>query len=210
MRHEAPRDEFLSRVRALADQTGAVLIFDEITSGWRTHFGGLHLALGVNPDVAVFAKAMSNGFPMAAIIGRDRVMDAAQETFVSLARLEEVDICRHIADSGKQVLAGWTAAAHRHALPAKVGGIPALCLLSFDAGPQSRALMTLFTQEMLSRGFLSAGAFYPTLAHRAEVIEPYLSAVDEVFAVMKRQLDRGPVTDALRGPIAHSGFARLT
>ncbi|MFO1446991.1 MAG: aminotransferase class III-fold pyridoxal phosphate-dependent enzyme [Opitutaceae bacterium] len=226
MRHEAPRDEFLSRVRALADQTGAVLIFDEITSGWRTHFGGLHLALGVNPDVAVFAKAMSNGFPMAAIIGRDRVMDAAQETFVSstywteaigptaavatLARLEEVDICRHIADSGKQVLAGWTAAATRHALPAKVGGIPALCLLSFDAGPQSRALMTLFTQEMLTRGFLSAGAFYPTLAHRAGVIEPYLAAVDEVFAVMKRQLDRGPVTDALRGPIAHSGFARLT
>jgi len=83
MRHESPRDDFLVQVRALADRTGAVLIFDEITSGWRTRFGGLPLALGVDPDVAVFAKAMSNGFPMAAIIGREGVMDAAQETFVS-------------------------------------------------------------------------------------------------------------------------------
>jgi glutamate-1-semialdehyde 2,1-aminomutase len=159
MRHEAPRDGFLERVRAIADQTGAVLIFDEITAGWRTNFGGIHLTLGVNPDVAVFAKALSNGFPMSAIIGRDAVMEAAQESFVSstywteaigptaavatLARLESTEVCRHIAASGSAVLAGWKAAAARHQLPVKVSGIPALCLLGFEAGPQSRAMMTL-------------------------------------------------------------------
>ncbi len=226
MRHEAPRDGFLERVRAIADQTGAVLIFDEITAGWRTYFGGIHLTLGVDPDIAVFAKALSNGFPMSAIIGRDAVMEAAQESFVSstywteaigptaavatLARLESTEVCRHIAASGSAVLAGWRAAAARHQLPVKVSGIPALCLLGFEAGPQSRAMMTLFTQEMLARGFLAAGAYYPTLAHRPEVIAAYLQAVDEVFAYQKAKLDQGPITDALRGPVAQSGFARLT
>ena len=83
MRHDAPRDGFLQKVRALADETGAVLIFDEITAAWRSNFGGTHLTLGVVPDVAVLAKALSNGFPLSAIIGRDAVMDAAQQTFVS-------------------------------------------------------------------------------------------------------------------------------
>lgn len=226
MRHDAPRDGFLQQVRALADRTGAVLIFDEITAGWRTNFGGIHLTLDVAPDVAVFAKALSNGFPMSAIIGRGEVMDAAQETFVSstywteaigptaavatLARMEAVKVWRHVGEIGTLVRAGWAEAGARHRLVVKVGGIPALCLLGFDAGENSRALMTLFTQEMLARGFLAAAAFYPTYAHQPDVVRKYLEAVDEVFAILKRNLEAGSVTAALRGPVAQSGFARLT
>lgn len=226
MRHDAPRDEFLQKVRALADETGAVLIFDEITAGWRSNFGGIHLTLGVAPDIAVFAKALSNGFPMSAIIGRGDVMDAAQQTFVSstywteaigptaavatLVRMEAVNVSRHIGEIGTLVRAGWAAAGTRHGLPVKVGGIPALCVLSFDAGETSRALMTLFTQEMLARGFLAAGAFYPTYAHQPDVVEKYLQAVDAAFAILKKNLDDGTVVAALHGPVAQSGFARLT
>lgn len=226
MRHDAPRDGFLPKVRALADRTGAVLIFDEITAGWRTNFGGIHLTLEVAPDVAVFAKALSNGFPMSAIIGRGDVMDAAQETFVSstywteaigptaavatLARMEEVKVWRHIGKIGTLVRGGWAEAGARHQLAVKVAGIPALCVLGFDAGESSRALMTLFTQEMLARGFLAAAAFYPTYAHQSEHVGQYLAAVDEVFALLKRHLAAGTVTTALRGPVAQSGFARLT
>ena len=226
MRHDAPRDGFLEKVRALADETGAVLIFDEITAGWRTNFGGIHLTLGVEPDIAVLAKALSNGFPMSAIIGRAPVMEAAQLSFVSstywteaigptaalatLARMEEVNVSHHIVGIGTLVRAGWAAAAARAGLPVKVGGIPALCVLGFDAGDQSRAVMTLFTQEMLARGYLAAGAFYPTLAHTPAVVTEYLRAVDEVFGFLREALDRGPVTAALRGPVAQSGFARLT
>lgn len=226
MRHEAPHAGFLERVRALADETGAVLIFDEITAGWRSNFGGIHLTLGVTPDVAVFAKAMSNGFPMAAIIGRAGVMDAAQQTFVSstywteaigptaalatLARMAQVDVPRHVGEIGTLVRGGWAAAGARHGVPVKVGGIPALCILGFEAGDQSRAVMTLFTQEMLARGFLAAGAFYPTLAHDRTVVAAYLQAVDEVFALLRDHQERGTVIAALRGPVAQSGFARLT
>ena len=226
MRHDAPRDGFLQKVRALADETGAVLIFDEITAAWRSNFGGTHLALGVAPDVAVLAKALSNGFPLSAIIGRDAVMDAAQQTFVSstywteaigptaavatLARMEAVSVWEHIGKIGALVRTGWSAAAARHGLAVKIGGIPALCVLSFEAGENSRALMTLFTQEMLARGFLAAGAFYPTLAHQPDLVEKYLRAADEVFGLLRQHLDAGTVTAALHGPVAQSGFARLT
>lgn len=226
MRWEFPREDFLRRVRSLADETGAVLVFDEITAGWRSHFGGIHLQLGVNPDVAVFAKAISNGFPMAAIIGRGAVMDAAQQSFVSstywterigptaaLATIDQfaqVDVVSRIRRTGERVRAGWGAAAAKHGVPVKLMGQPALCILAFECGESSRAAMTLFTQEMLARGFLANGGFYPTAAHRPEIVDRYLQAVDEVFAFLRDRLDRGDIPGALRGPVAQSGFARLT
>lgn len=226
MRHDAPRDGFLEKVRALANEAGAVLIFDEITSGWRTHHGGIHLGLGVAPDIAVFAKSISNGFPMAAIIGRARIMEAAQRTFVSstywtegigpaaslatLARLKSVNAITHIQTIGELTRAGWRAAAQRHGLAVTVGGIPALCSFGFNYGDDSRRLMTLFTQGMLEGGFLANGAFYPTCAHTPEHVQRYLQAVDAVFAGLKSAIENKTVASALRGPVAHSSFARLT
>lgn len=226
MRWDLPDENFLQRVRALADETGAVLVFDEITAGWRSHFGGIHLKLGVNPDIAVFAKATSNGFPMAAIIGRAAVMDLAQQTFVSstywtesigpvaalatIEQMEKVNVVEQIRRIGELVRAGWTAASAKHGVPIKLMGQPALCIFAFDCGEESRTVMTLFTQEMLERGFLANGGFYPTYAHQSATVDRYLCAVDEVFAFISRCLDRGNVLAALRGPVAQSGFARLT
>ena len=78
-----PESNFLAHVREIASDIGAVLVFDEITSGWRLNNGGAHLKIGVNPDIAVFSKAMSNGYPMASIIGTKSVMQAAENTFIS-------------------------------------------------------------------------------------------------------------------------------
>lgn len=226
MRWDFPRNGFLAQVRTLADETGAVLIFDEITAGWRSHFGGIHLQLGVNPDVAVFAKAISNGFPMAAILGTAAVMDTAQQTFISstywtesigpvaaiatVERMKEVNVVEHIRLIGELVRAGWIAASAKRGVPIKLMGQPALCIFNFDCADTSRAVMTLFTQEMLARGFMANGGFYPTYAHQPATVERYLHAVDEVFAFLRNRLDRGEVLSALRGPVAQSGFARLT
>ena len=226
MRHDAPRDDFLQKIRALADEAGAVLIFDEITAGWRTHHGGIHLTLGVNPDIAVFAKAISNGFPMAAIIGRAAVMEAAQQTFVSstywtesigpaatlatLRKLVEVNAVARIGEIGELTREGWRRLGTKHGLKLKVGGLPALATFVFEHGDDSRALLTLFTQEMLERGYLANGVFYPTAVHTPAMVEDYLRAADRVFAWLRERVDRGEVTSALRGPVAHAGFARLT
>jgi glutamate-1-semialdehyde 2,1-aminomutase len=226
MRHDPPRDGFLEKVRALADAAGAVLIFDEITAGWRSHHGGIHLSLGVAPDMAVFAKSISNGFPMAAIIGRGEVMEGAQQTFVSstywteaigpaaalatIAKLREVGAVARIAEIGNRTRDGWRKLGERHGLKLKVGGLPALCTFAFDHGDESRALMTLFTQQMLDRGFLTNGIFYPTCAHTPAIVDDYLRAADGVFADLAARSGTGGVQAALRGPIAHAGFARLT
>ena len=226
MRHDYPRDDFLARVRQLASECGAVLIFDEITAGWRSQFGGIHLKLGVTPEIAVFAKSISNGFPMAAIIGRGEIMDAAQLTFVSstywtegigptaalatITRLREANAAVHINQIGELTRAVWRRLGEAHGLKVKVGGIPALCSFVFEHGEESQPLMTLFTQEMLDRGYLASGLFYPTLAHTNEIVAAYEGAVHEVFAILRGRLDRREVRAALRGPPAHTGFARLT
>ncbi|HEX7009380.1 MAG TPA: aminotransferase class III-fold pyridoxal phosphate-dependent enzyme [Phycisphaeraceae bacterium] len=228
MRYDDPPAGFLEQVRALADEHGAVLIFDEITSGWRHHLGGVHLKFGVSPDVAVFAKSMSNGYPMAAIVGRPFPMDAAQESFISstywtesigptaalatLERMQALDLPQRLARAGEQVREGWQRLIERHGLPAKVAGRPALMHMSFELGSAqaSRSLVTLLTQLMLDRGFLANAAYYATAAHDSAVIDRYLAALDESFGELRAALDQGDVARHLRGPVAHSGFQRLT
>ena len=83
LRHHEPAPGFLAGVRKIADDIGAVLIFDEVTSGWRMNVGGVHALYKVIPDIAVYGKAMSNGYSMAAIIGKKEVMESAQESFIS-------------------------------------------------------------------------------------------------------------------------------
>ena len=91
-----PEDNFLQKVRDLCDKKGILLIFDECTSGFRETFGGLHLKYGVDPDMAMFGKALGNGYAITAVIGKRSVMQSAQNTFISSTfGLKELDPQRH-------------------------------------------------------------------------------------------------------------------
>src|SRR3989344_1737055 len=226
MRHQEPAKRFLQKVRAIADRVKAVLIFDEISIGWRLTAGGAHLLYGVSPDIAVFAKAMSNGFPCAAVIGTKTVMQAAQKTFISstywtdrigpaaalatIRTLIQKKVPKHLKRIGGQIGDGWKRLAKKHGLRITVVGPEALITFSFAYGKDSAALRTLFTQEMLARGFLAGGSVYVSFAHTAEAVKKYLKAVDEVFALLAEALGEGTVKKRLHGPVAHSGFKRLT
>ena len=83
VRNMGPLDNFLHKVRKLATERNIVLIFDECTSGFRETFGGLHKKYGVEPDMAMFGKALGNGYGITATIGKREVMEAAQTTFIS-------------------------------------------------------------------------------------------------------------------------------
>ena len=228
MRYDMPRDGFLEQVRELADKHKAVLVFDEISAGWRHHYGGMHMRLGVEPDMAVFAKSISNGYPMAAVIGRPFPMDAAEDSFISstywtesigpvaalatLERMQALQLPDQLAQAGEQVRDGWQQLIERYRLPATIGGLPALMHIQFDVGSEekNRGVITLMTQLMLDRGFLTNAAFYATAAHKATIIEQYLAALDETFEELKIALDQDDVTQRLRGTVAHGGFQRLT
>jgi glutamate-1-semialdehyde 2,1-aminomutase len=219
-----PDPGFLEGVHERADRHGAVLIFDEISAGWRLCLGGAHRLYGVSPDLAVFAKAMSNGFAMAAVIGRAAVMQAAQESFISstfwtegvgpaaavaaVKKMMRVDVPAHLARLGTQVMEGWRTLGARHGLPLTVSGRPASCSLSF-AHPQNAALLTLLTTRMLDHGFLAGGSCSLTLAHDQHHVERYLAALDRVFAELAAAIAAGDVTSRLAGPVKHSTFTRL-
>lgn len=223
-RYAAPPTGYLERVSEVARRHGAVVIYDEVTSGFRLRVGGAHLGFGVQPDLAVFAKGMSNGYPMAAVIGRRAVMEAAQRTFISstywterigpsaalatIRKLGQRDVPMHLAAMGERMRAGWQALAERHGLRIALRGIAPLPSFSFLYGDDAAALATLYTQCMLDQGFLAGGAFYPSFAHQPAQVDLALQATDHSFSVLAAALADGGIRTRLRGPVASAGLRR--
>ena len=220
-----PAPGFLAGVRQVASEIGAVLLFDEVTAGFRVNTGGIHMTLGVAPDLAVFAKAMGNGYPVAAIIGREKIMSAAQDTFISstawterigsvaaLATLRKhraENVPAHLVRIGERVMAGWSTAAAAAGLAIDISGIPPLAHMAFNA-PDASAMRTLFTQLMLDRGYLAKDAFYAMYAHTDAHVDGFVAACGEVFAIIAAAVKARNVEQQLRGAVAHAGFQRLT
>lgn len=225
IRSVEPEPGFLENVRKLADSCGAALIVDEVSAGLRMNTGGAHLLYGLEPDMAVFAKALGNGYPMAAVIGNSSVMQAAQKTFISstnwterigpcaalatLKKHRELDAGKKLVSLGRAVQKGWLELAVRHGLELKVGGIAPLSHFSFET-EQPQEVKAYFVQLMLARGFLASTLFYAMYAHTDENVSAYLVAADEAFGEIAAALAEGRVADRLRGEPAAVGFGRLT
>ncbi len=226
LRSHFPKHGFLEHVRDEIHRVGGVLIFDEITAGWRCTFGGAHKILGVEPDLATFAKAMGNGHPIGAVIGRRDVMEAAQSTFISstywteavgpvaalatIEKMERTRVWEHVARVGETVQKDWKDAAARYGVAIDCEGIPCLAHFGFQDYPLE--LKTLYTVLMLKEGFLSNTGFYPTLAHNDAILAIHREAVDKVFAQIAQILKTGgkeAVLEAIGGPVCQAGFQRL-
>ena len=188
MRQFEPDPGFLETIRAKTSDCGAVLIFDEITAGWRSTLGGLHLKLDVNPDMAVFGKGTSNGYPMAAIIGTRDVMSAANDTFISstywtekigptaalatIRKFEDHNVQAYIGETGRLIRKGLREAASRHNIILSIGGMDPLLHFSFKY-KNPLVYKTLFIEWMLDEGVLATTAFYATYAHKQSDIDHY-------------------------------------
>jgi glutamate-1-semialdehyde aminotransferase len=225
IRNDEPEKEFIAAIRQAATEDKIPLVLDEITSGWRLNLGGAHLLYGLEPDIAVFGKALSNGFPMAAIIGRRRVMQAAQESFISstywtdrigpaaalatIKKLKDHNVPEHLCRIGKLVKQAWQSAADKQKIPIEIHGIDPLAHFGFKH-EKALCLKTLFTQEMLARGILASTVFYASYAHQEQHVEAYAQAADQAFALIARAIKSGKPEKYLKGPVCHAGFKRLT
>jgi len=223
-RNIGPADDFLEKVRQLATDRGIVLIFDECTSGFRQTFGGLHKLYGVDPDMAVFGKALGNGYAITAVIGKREVMEAAQTTFISstfwterigptagLQTLEVMERLRSwntITETGQRIGARWQALGQRYGLPIRVFGLPAMIKFTF-ASPNALAYKTLITQEMLDKGYLAGNAVFVCTEHTPEIIDGYFEAVEPIFGLIRECEEGREVNSLLKGPICHAEFRRL-
>lgn len=225
IRNDYPNEGYLEMIRETTEKEGIVLIFDEITAGFRLCAGGSHKVLGVNPDIAVFAKGMTNGYPVTAVIGKKRVMEASQETFISstfwterigfAATLKAIEcyqkynVSEHQVHIGQRIKDGWENLAEKYELEIETNGILPLIHFGFKYD-NALAYKTFFTQEMLKEGFLAGPGVYTSLAHTDELVDKYLGACGRVFEKVKNARDKSmDITMLLDGPVCHAGFERL-
>ena len=223
-RNQEPTDDFLQKVRDLATKKGIVLVFDECTSGFRQTFGGLHKLYGVDPDIAMFGKALGNGYAITAIIGRREVMDAAQSTFVSstfwterigpTAALKTLEVMERekswekITNTGLEIRKRFHALATKYGLALDHSGLSALTSITFNSD-NALAYKTLITQEMLKKGYLAGTSIYVCINHLPEILDSFFDALDPIFSTIQQCEEGLDVISLLNGPICHTGFKRL-
>jgi glutamate-1-semialdehyde 2,1-aminomutase len=224
VRNKGPENNFLHKVRKLASERNIVLIFDECTSGFRQTFGGLHKMYGVEPDIAMFGKALGNGYAITAILGRRNVMEAAQSTFISstfwtervgpsaalktLEVMERTKSWDQITSAGLIIREGWQQLADKYDLHIDHWGLPALTGFTFKSD-NALIYKTLITQEMLDKGYLAGNSVYVSTEHSPAIINDYFDKLDPLFEIIKEcEEGRDPMT-LLKGPVCHSSFKRL-
>lgn len=223
-RNYLPNSDFLQTIRKVTKQLGIVLIFDEISSGFRIYPGGAHMIYKIYPDIAVFSKAMGNGYPVAAIIGKKSVMKAAETSFISsttwtdrvgsaaalatIKKFQKNKVEKVLEKNGKKIQEGWKKYAQKHNIDIDVTGIYPLSHFSFKY-KNAQAIKTLFTQLMLNEGALATTAYDASFAHRDKHFKQYFKAVDKVFGIIVKAVKENKVEKSLKGPVSHVGFKRL-
>ncbi len=222
-----PPEGYLAGVARLARQHGAVLIFDEVSTGFRPSAAGIQPVVGVTPDMAVFAKSISNGYPMAAVVGRREVMAPAAQMFISstywsdpiglraaLATLQEVqrrDVPGQLAAFGKTLKEELNRLAEECGLAVSAEGVdfhPHLRFHVDDAALQAK-LNTYYTQEMAKRGCHGYASFYLNAAQGPAELEQTLAAARETFDLLAQALDRQDLDERLECPVGQDAFRRL-
>ena len=223
-RNKGPKDDYLQKVRELATENNIILIFDECTSGFRETFGGLHKKYNVEPDIAIFAKALGNGYAISACIGRKKFMQAAQHTFISstfwterigpTAALKTLEVMEReksweqITQIGSNISKRWLNLANKYELSINTWGLPALSGYTFNS-PNALSYKALVTQEMLKKGYLATNSVYACTEHAQGVVDGYFSVLDPIFATLKDCEEGRDIDSLLEGPLCHNEFKRL-
>ncbi|NUF65490.1 aminotransferase class III-fold pyridoxal phosphate-dependent enzyme, partial [Acinetobacter bereziniae] len=218
VRNMGPENNFLQKVRNLATEKNIVLIFDECTSGFRETFGGLHKKYGVEPDMAMFGKALGNGYAVTATIGRKEIMQAAQATFISstfwterigsAAGLKTLEVMQRdkswekITATGLVIREKWQNLADKYDLNISHWGLPALTGFSFSS-ENALAYKTLITQEMLKSNYLASNCIYVCTEHTTEILNEYFELLDPIFKLVKECEEGRDVIKLLESPICH-------
>lgn len=219
-----PEKAFLSTIARLAKQYKTLIICDEVTSGFRMNVGGIHMNLGFTPDIAVFGKTISNGYAMAAIIGKYEIMKNSVDSFISSAywtekigpaaalatieKMETLNIPQKLINYGKLIESSWIEAAKNNNLKIKITGIPPLLHLDFDY-EFNNAMQTYFSQLMLEKGFLVGPLAYSTAAYNEKILRKYSQSVNEAFYEISVSLQRGNLFEKLKSEVRTDAFTRL-
>ena len=226
-RSEVPPAGYLDGVSRLCREHGAVLIFDEVSSGLRFGMTGAQGFVGVTPDMAVFAKSISNGYPMGVVVGKRDVMQPAARMFISstywsdaiglratLVTLQELrrrDVAGYLDRFGTELQSRINRSAQEAGINVRSTGLSVHSALQFPTeDPLLRSrLATLYMQEMARRGCHGYPSFYLNAAQGSAELEQTAAAARETFAIMLRGLEQGTLDDLLQAELQQEAFKRL-
>lgn len=219
-----PEPGFLEGVRKIATRIGAVLVFDECTSGFRKNLGGLHMHYGVEPDMAVFGKTLGNGYAINAVIGRREVMEGTRKTFISstfwterigpsaavetLKQMKLEDAPARIDTIGIAARALWSDVANQVGLPISFSGLPSLTVVNL-IGVDPAVFKTVTTEAFLDLGLLAGPAIYASLPQELELRTSYADSLAKVLKLLKQAMENGDVAQLAKDGLAGSIFRRL-
>ena len=224
-RETFPKKKYLSELRKIASQNKCVLIFDEITSGWRINTGGAHQKFKINPDIVVYGKTIANGIPMGAIVGKKKIMSLALKTFISssfwsekvgpscaltfIKKHKKLDLGKKLNAIGIKIKNIWQEAADKYNLDIKIQGINPLATFKLNTKDWP-ATITFFNQEMLKKRILASDRCYANLKHDEKSLKIYKKACEFVFKKIAYYEKKGTIKKMLKGPVKQMGFKRLT
>ncbi|MFO0888022.1 MAG: aminotransferase class III-fold pyridoxal phosphate-dependent enzyme [Isosphaeraceae bacterium] len=227
LRSELPPPGYLAGVRSLCDDHGVILVFDEVSCGFRLRLGGVQEFSGVTPDLAVFAKSISNGYPMGAVVGKRDVMEHASRMFISstywsdtiglraalttIRELRRRDVPARLDRLGRTIQDRLNSAAAETGAPVRCVGIAVHPRLQFDEDdPNLQArLATLYIQEMAKRGCHGYASFYLNAAQGDSEVGQTEAAAREVFRLIRQGLEDGNVDELLECDLTQDAFRRL-
>jgi len=216
-RLEPPKDDFLQKVKDLCHANGALLIFDEIITGFRWHLGGAQKYHGIVPDLSTFGKAMGNGFSISALVGKKEIMELGglhhekekvfllsttygAETHSLAAALatmkiyETEPVIEHLFRQGERLAKGIHQSVQEHHLEDNFGVLGKPCNLLYftrdlDQQP-SQPMRTLFLQEIIKHGII-APSLVVSYSHTDADIDRTLDAINEALYIYRKALDEG-------------------
>ncbi len=203
MRNMEPQKGYLQKIRNVCNKKNIILIFDECTSGYREIMGGKHLKYKINPDLAMFGKALGSGYAINAIIGKKKLMKKAENTFISstfwgerigyTAALSSIDefkrlnVFKQVEKNGKFIKKLWNDLSKKYNLPIRIMGSNAIPSFEFYDNHQKRK--SFLTQEMLKNKILATNLIYITIFHNKNNIKKYIKILDKVFnEISKRKI----------------------
>ena len=223
-RYTKPNIDFLKEIRKIANKKKIVLIFDECTTGFRRNLGGLHLATGVEPDLAMFGKAIGNGYAINAIVGKKKIMESAEDSFISstfwtervgyvagnttIEIMENSKPWKNLIKMGNLYKDGCLNLAKKHNINLQVTGIDTINYLNFEKN-KNQIYKTFITQEMLEKKILSSNLIYLNTYHKKNHMNLFLKNLDKIFKNIKKNELNGNLKSKLKGPISHNTFKRL-
>lgn len=205
-RNDYEKKKNIKKIFNICKRKKICLIIDEITTGWRGSLGGEYKNYNIKPDILVYGKALGNGYAISSILGNSKYLDVLNDSFVSSTAWTErvgfaaaeatVDfftkkkVHKHINKMGSLIIDGWKKLSSKNNIKILIGNYKAIPNFKFNYN-NSELLSTIFSFEMLKRGYLSTNAVYISFSHKKEHIKKYLMHCDDVFKILQNFLKNG-------------------